>query len=142
MSRLFVDCEFNGFGGQLMSMALVHENADAWWYEVLPLPEQIDPWVAENVVPVLYSEPVSPEAFRASLIAFLAPLNCPTICADWYTDIVHFMSCFAGKDHTESFAFPCKTELRLINDYHSVIPHNALADARAIKAAWNTGYSR
>ena len=33
--KLFLDCEFNGFGGELISMALVDEN-ERYFYEVLP----------------------------------------------------------------------------------------------------------
>jgi hypothetical protein len=37
--RIFVDCEFNGFGGDLLSMALVPEDdVIAPWYEVVDLP--------------------------------------------------------------------------------------------------------
>lgn len=133
--KIFVDCEFNGFGGDLMSMALVPEDGDQW-YSVLPLPEKIDPWVAENVVPVLHAMPISKEAFRASAIAFLKQFENPTICADWYTDLVHFFSLFAGEDHTQSVAYACKAELVLIDNYASEIPHNALFDARAIRDAW------
>lgn len=42
--RIYVDCEFNGFGGELMSMALVAEDGREW-YNVLPLPRDIEPWV-------------------------------------------------------------------------------------------------
>ena len=31
--KLFLDCEFNGFGGELISMALVDEN-ERYFYEV------------------------------------------------------------------------------------------------------------
>lgn len=43
--NIFIDCEFNGFGGQLMSMALVAEDGREF-YEVLPLPllDDIDPF--------------------------------------------------------------------------------------------------
>lgn len=135
MTKIFVDCEFNGFGGELISMALISEDGDDW-YEVLPLPESIDPWVADNVVPALYQSPVSKEAFRESAIAFLKGFDNPTICADWYTDLVHFFSLFAGSDHTESVGYACKAELRMIDKYDSEIPHNAFYDARAIRSVW------
>ena len=46
--KLFLDCEFNGFGGELISMALVDEN-ERYFYEVLPC---INPtaWVLDNVI--------------------------------------------------------------------------------------------
>lgn len=135
MTRIFVDCEFNGFGGELISMALVSDEGDEW-YHVRSEPRVWNEWVFENVFPVLYSEPVGPEAFRESALAFLRGFENPTICADWYTDLVHFFSLFAGKDHTESVGYPCKAELVLIENYNSAIPHNALSDARAIRDAW------
>lgn len=136
--RIFVDCEFNGFGGELISMALVpDQDTDAHdWYGVLPFPKVIDPWVAENVIPVLHAEPISKEAFRSSAIAYLRQFDNPTICADWYTDLVHFFSLFAGENHTESVGYACTAELALIDNYQSAIPHNALMDAMAIRDAW------
>ncbi|MGN7750590.1 hypothetical protein [Sinorhizobium sp. 22678] len=133
--RLFVDTEFNGFGGELMSMAIVSEFGDEW-YEVLPLPDVVVPWVKDNVVPVLNAEPVSGEAFRESFLAFMSRFRNPTIVADWYTDIVHFFAMFGGKDHNESVGYACKAELVLIDRYDSLIPHNALHDARAIRDAY------
>lgn len=136
--RIFVDCEFNGFGGELISMALVPEEGPQSynWYGVLGLPEEIDPWVAENVIPVLHAEPMGKEFFRASFLAYVRQYENPTICADWYTDLVHFFSLFAGENHTESVGYACTAELVLIDNYQSAIPHNALMDATAIRDAW------
>jgi len=138
--RLFIDTEFNGFGGELMSMAIVSEVGDEW-YEVLPMPEVLVGWVNDNVVPVLNASPVSPEAFRESFLAFMSRFKNPTIVADWYTDIVHFFSMFGGRDHSESVGYACKAELVLIDNYQSAIPHNALADARAIRDVYMRGYA-
>lgn len=138
MTTLFVDCEFNGFGGELMSMALVSDDGREW-YEVRAIPATLEPWVAENVVPVLGKPPVGGEAFRASLHAFLRQFSDPLVVADWYTDLVHFFSCFAGRHHAESILFPCRAALRAI-DYVSAVPHNALEDARAI--ARSAGHGR
>lgn len=137
MTRLFVDCEFNGFGGELMSMAVVSDSGEEF-YEVRCIPEVLDPWVAENVVPILVKKPVGDVLFRHLLHSFLRQFDNPTICADWYTDIVHFFHSMQGRDHTESFAYACKAELVLIDEYKSEIPHNALYDARAIREAWPT----
>lgn len=139
--RIFVDCEFNGFGGGLISMALVPEDDNIHpWYEVMNLPEGQryvwDRWVWDNVIPVVGKKAISPDRFRASFLQYIHTFENPTICADWYTDLVHFFSMFAGKDHTESVGFACKSELRLIDNYDSKIPHNALEDAKAIRAAW------
>lgn len=135
MTRIFVDCEFNGFGGELISMAFVTEEGDMW-YGVLPEPKVWEKWVYENVYPVLHADPISKEDFRASAIGWLRKYDNPTICADWYTDLVHFFSLFSGADHSQSIGYACKAELILVDNYQSQIPHNALSDARAIRDAW------
>lgn len=130
--RLYIDTEFNGFGGQLMSMAAVSDDGREW-YEVLPLPDKVNPWVAEHVVPLLDKEPIGEWEFRASLHRFLKQFDRPIIVADWYTDLAHFFACFAGRNHSETFQYECSAELRLIDNIISVRPHNALSDARAIR---------
>lgn len=141
--RIFVDCEFNGFGGDLISMALIPEDDSiSPWYEVVDLPAgqkyAWDRWVWDNVIPVLYKRAIHRDVFRSSFLEYIQTFENPTICADWYTDLVHFFSMFAGEDHTKSVGFACKAELVLIDNYQSKIPHNALSDAKAIKAAWRT----
>lgn len=49
--RLFIDGEWNSFGGDLISLALVAEDGREW-YEVLDCVDP-HPWVAENVIPKL-----------------------------------------------------------------------------------------
>jgi hypothetical protein len=61
--NLFLDCEFNGFGGELISMALVDGDGN-YFYEVLPCLEPIN-WVKENVLPMLDKQPVQPEWKKA-----------------------------------------------------------------------------
>ena len=41
--RYFLDTEFNGLGGELMSLALVPEHGDQEFYIVLPLPSPLQP---------------------------------------------------------------------------------------------------
>lgn len=137
--RLFLDTEFNGFGGELMSLALVAEDGREW-YGVLGFPAEIDGWVYDNVMPALFDlrptiGPTSEVNFRAALQRFLTQFDNPTIIADWYADLHQFFGVFAGSNHTESWAYACRTELVLLDSYQSEFPHNALSDARAIKAA-------
>lgn len=131
--KLFIDTEFNGFGGQLMSMALVCEDGREW-YQVLPEPRVLDKWVFENVFPILQKEPVDRETFRLSLKVFLEQFDNPTIYADWYTDLALFFDAFAGKDHMRSFSIPCQAVLlKDVPDLKPILPHNALSDARALR---------
>lgn len=138
--RIYLDCEFNGFGGQLLSLALVAENGKEW-YGVMPEPSVWDEWVLMNVKPLLYYSAKGADKFdtrndfRRSMHEFLMQFDNPTIVADWYADFIHFFSCFQGNDHSESIAYACKTELILLDNYESEYPHHALSDARAIKQA-------
>ena len=55
--RYFIDVEFNGFGGPLISLALAAEDpGTAPPYEALPchVPE---PWVVSHVLPVANEKP-------------------------------------------------------------------------------------
>lgn len=132
--RIAVDCEFNGFGGELISMALVAEDGREW-YALLPEPRFWDEWCFDNVFPVLRGVHISREAFRRSFKSFLSEFDNPTIVADWYTDLVHFFETFAGRNHTESFHIPCTAVLLPDMEFlPSAVPHNALEDARAIMA--------
>ena len=71
--NFYLDCEFNGFRGKLISMALV--GADGYeWYQVLPCVNS-SKWVKEHVIPVLDKKPVSINRFQSSLEAFLKPYN-------------------------------------------------------------------
>ena len=136
--KIAVDCEFNGFGGELISMALVSEDGREW-YEVLSLPDEIDPWVETNVIPKLNKQPsdfLDLPFFKASFQEFVGGFDKPTIVADWYTDLVHFFSLFAGEHHGESFHKPLNVELLAdVSDFSPEVPHNALSDAKAILKA-------
>ena len=132
-NSLYIDTEFNGFGGELMSMALVSDDGREW-YQVLPEPRVFNEWVFENVFPHLGKEPVDRETFRLSLKVFLEQFDDPTIYADWYTDLALFFGAFAGKDHERSFSFPCTAVLlKDVPELHPEVRHNALSDARALR---------
>ena len=46
--RYFLDTEFNGFGGTLISLALVSELGTSI-YLIYPLTGMIDPWARDHV---------------------------------------------------------------------------------------------
>jgi hypothetical protein len=54
--RYFLDVEFNGYQGKLISLALVSRGLKSL-YLVFPRPENITPWVLENVMPYLDTVP-------------------------------------------------------------------------------------
>ncbi|MDO9131976.1 hypothetical protein [Hydrogenophaga sp.] len=131
MKTLFLDCEFNGMGGALMSMALVGEDVE--WYEVLPTPTSLDPWVAEHVVPHLNQTAVYRGEFQRSLQAFLMAVGPCIIVADWPDDIRYFCESLITAPGVAINTPPIMFELDRTIEYVSAIPHNALEDARAIK---------
>ena len=133
--RLFLDTEFNGFGGGLISMALVPEdNSQPEFYKELEICEQLHPWVRENVVPQLFMMPCSRNEFQQALGEYLWRMGECTIVADWPDDIRYLCdSLIVGPGEMMAFVPNLKFELDQGIEYESMVPHNALHDARAIR---------
>ena len=85
--RYFLDAEFNGFGGELIALALAPESPEASaFYEALPCAAPI-PWVAEHVLPVLQKPPISRPELVAKLGDYLLHDLEPTVIASWPEDL-------------------------------------------------------
>lgn len=131
--RLYLDTEFNGFGGELLSMALVSDDGQEF-YEVLPPQQFFDAWVEVNVVPKFDKSPIDRALFRRMLHGFLRQFDNPEIIADWHADLAHFFDAFHGRDYTESLDYSCTTRLLSgPSDIRPDRPHNALSDAHALR---------
>ena len=136
--RYYIDTEFNGTGGQLLSLALVREDG-AHFYEVLHAHELIVPWVKEHVAPHFGQEPVARLQAVKKMQKFLRKDEGPHVfVADWPEDLVHFNTMLL-RDHgkrNDPFRYACL----LLNlpgfdtAAASQTPHNALADAQALAA--------
>jgi hypothetical protein len=140
--RLFLDTEFNGFGGKLISMALVPEDKSApEFYKELEIKDQLEPWVRDNVVPHLFLAQCSFSEFQTALSTYLLSIknyttaaDSYTIIADWPDDIRYFCEALiTGPGMRINVPMNIKFELDLNIEYESVVPHNALHDARAIR---------
>lgn len=133
--RFYLDTEFNGFGGQLISMALVGEDATQVFYEVLPPPERIDPWVNEHVMPILGKPPIMPNVFLLTLRAFITKHNGMQVFADWPEDFTHFCQKMTLMGASDAFKMPITCTMYLVHsgDLKPDLPHNALSDARALR---------
>ena len=133
--KLFLDTEFNGFGGKLMSMALVPEyDRVPNFYCELEMTDQLDPWVRENVVPHMILVPSTRLEFQSKLSAYLLQFQEITIVADWPDDIGYFCeSLITGPGERISMPSRIKFELDLDIEYESRVPHNALHDAIGIR---------
>jgi len=142
--RYFLDTEFNGFGGALISVALVPEDGGEELYLVLPLPEALHPWVERNVVPFLDSIPAgfpggrtSRESAPHEIAHYLAHDPEPWIVADWPDDIAYFCQLLLTAPGDMADVQGLKFELLRNPGFspamNSQVPHNALHDARALR---------
>jgi hypothetical protein len=134
MKKLFIDCEWNGFGGALLSMALVSEDGDEW-YEVVEFNGEIDEWVAENVIPKLDQPAKTLDEVRDSLRKFLWQFRSGIhLIADWPEDLERFLGLLVSGPG-EVIATPHIVMEIVIVRIESRHPHSALWDARAIRDA-------
>ena len=135
--RFFIDTEFNGFGGKLMSMALVPENLNApEFYCEIEVKDQLDPWVAVNVAPHMFQVPVGYGVFQFALSRYLLNIEYDEIIivADWPDDIRYFCEAMiTGPGERIIMPTNIMFELDFSIKYESMVPHNALHDARAIR---------
>jgi hypothetical protein len=135
--RYFLDAEFNGFGGQLISLALVPDDANIPpFYEALPCPDP-EPWVAAHVIPVLQKEPISRAAMTAKLAAYLQGDDEAVVTGDWPEDIAHLallmVTGSGSRIPLERLVFEL-LDLPLFDSAAlSSVPHNACHDAAALR---------
>lgn len=136
--RYFLDAEFNGFGGELISLALVPEDPSRpFFYEAVECTEPTA-WVAEHVLPVLATKPVSQAEFADRFARFLIDDDGPLLVADWPEDIAHAARLLVTGPGRMMAIRSMRFELV---DPHIMgpgvpgdVPHNALSDARALRA--------
>ncbi len=141
--NLYLDSEFDGHGGSLISLALAGDDGSRW-YGVFAEYAAFD-WVIENVIPHLYGmKPTvdgAPELLRFSLAEYLRGRGGCTIWADWPDDFAHLMRLMSGPFYSDSFMIPCTMQLIVTPDGEPKpeIPHNALSDAIALMK-WHTEF--
>lgn len=137
--RIFIDCEFNEFGGDLISMALVADDGQEF-YEVLNLENdyKYGSWVFANVVPWLNKDPITKQLFQQKLWLFLNQWEEVHIIADWPDDIKYFcMSLITAPGMCIGTPLNLTMQIdRELDTSSSKILHNALEDARAIRRSW------
>ena len=131
--ELFLDSEFNGHGGQLLSLALANPSKTGkHFYARLPDPAHWHPWVKENVVPHFGVEPEEMIVFRHRLRTYLQCREPVTIYADWPADFYYLTDLMCGAAFEDSWFVECQMVLLRGTDPKSVQPHNALSDAIAL----------
>ena len=131
--KLFIDGEWNSYGGELISLALVPEIGEHF-YEVLGC-DSPDPWVAENVMPKLGKNRITMSEMQEKLEVYLSQFESIHIVADWPEDIMWFCKVLITGPGTRINTPPLSLEVLRV-DTVSMNPHNALADAGALRAWW------
>jgi hypothetical protein len=142
-----LDTEFDGHNGPLISLALVPDKGDPFYFVTYHKPA--DPWVEENVMPIIGSLPdyvwmyqvtASEKQLGFYLKEYFASDKSPTIIADSHVDIGRF----ARAINTASDGSYCSSDLEDVTYMvHNVdcwpnnlpdeaVQHNAYWDAVAL----------
>jgi hypothetical protein len=135
--RYFVDAEFNGFGGGLVSLAAVPEDSAAPpFYEAVECPSPSD-WVAEHVLPVLQTKVRQRVEVARLFTEFLEGDPMPVLVADWPEDITHAAALLTdgkGRRYLQAeVTFTVLRQSEFSTDRFSKVPHNAYYDALALR---------
>ena len=146
--RIWLDTEFNGFGGDFISAALVAEDG-RYWYQAVACPNPI-PWVSTNVIPNIQIKTVPITKLKASLRTFLRQFDELIIIADWPDDVAYFCRLLSVEPKSGEVMATMPTppltfelKVRLNGSFKSELPHNALSDAIGLMnadlaATWGT----
>lgn len=151
--RYYLDTEFDGHGGTLISLALVREDGESIY--LVYQDTATDPWVQENVIPILWDMPNEHEGHKVrclprwaankrgaqAIAEFLDGDDHPLIFADWPDDIAYLCRALitgpgemVQTQPTISFCIR-----RRVDAYPTTLPgavrHNAWWDAMTLRHA-------
>ena len=144
--RYFLDCEFDGFGGPLLSLALVPDDASEEFYAILEHERPCTDWVERHVVPYLgtvpqhlRAEPQPAADVARELSRWLTPFEDVEIVADWPDDIAYFCKALLT-GNGQMVTVPALT-FRLLNlagfstARNSAVPHGVARRAGTARGA-------
>jgi hypothetical protein len=141
--RYFLDTEYNGIGGALLSLALVPDEGDEL-YHTFRTDQRIVDWVQKHVVPYLDSvseQLACPRLERSeaaqALEHYLHHDEEAVIVADWPEDIAQFCDLMVTGPGDMIDLRHLTFRLLPLSNFstaeNSRVPHNALHDARALR---------
>ena len=141
--RYFLDTEYNGIGGALLSLALVPDEGDEL-YLTFKTDEAIVDWVQQHLVPYLDSVPeqlgcprLDRDEAAHALEHYLRHDEDAVIIADWPEDVAQFCNLMiTGPGDMVDIRHLTFRLLPLSNfstAENSRVPHNSLHDARALR---------
>ena len=130
--NIYIDCEFDG--QRLLSMAMV-TGSDCFYETLESTYANPSQWVKENVWPALRKPPIDYETLQIRAAAYINGHEDAQIVADWPSDI-EFLCRVLNLGNGKMLSLR-DGRLRFLIDLRltskdSLVPHNALADARAI----------
>lgn len=141
--KYFLDTEFNGYRGDLISMALTATDGRELYLLTHRLPMEVIPWVKDHVIPVLFADGTDPivwrtDLFGAQIAEFLRGDPLPHIVSDWPDDIRYLCECLITGPGEMVNIPALRCDVERADAYPTNLPgavqHNALWDARALKA--------
>jgi len=150
--RFYIDCEFDGHNGPLLSIAIVGEDGRSVHIEADV--KASDPWVVANVVPLMDQHDatdctrVRPNDVGGMIRWFLGNCNHPVIVADSPQDARYFSQAITTAEDGGYASFPFERltiEIYGVDPYPTDLPgavqHNAWWDAMALRHALEKGQS-
>jgi hypothetical protein len=141
--RYFLDTEYNGWGGPLLSLALVPDDGEEL-YITLDWQGPLEQWVERYVLPYMDAVPeslISPRMSRAdgarTVAHYLAGDPDPLIVADWPEDLALFNALLVTGPGVMAEVPGIRFQFMPLTGFstaaNSKVPHNALHDARALR---------
>ena len=140
--RYFLDTEYDGWGGSLLSVGLAAEHGEDY-YVVLPFAGSLSAWVELHVRPYLWTVPepmlndLDPVAAAHDVARYLSTDPDPEIVADWPEDIALFCRLLVTGNGEIVDIGRLRFEFLRLPGFsvaaNSRVPHNALHDARALR---------
>lgn len=145
--RYTLDCEFDGWRGELISFALVREDRRSLHIILAGAEDRArDPWVVANVLPITKDCPeppyvISPELAVIAVAQFLAGDfehgETPTVIVDWFSDVTHLCNLLEHGPGVTHLPGNISFEVRRLDAYPcptlpAAVRHNAWWDAVAL----------
>ncbi len=144
MNKIFLDCEFNGFGGPLISLALAPRDRAIQPLYVVVEHGPVGDWAKQNIIPVLGDVPHVSREFAARQVAqYLRHwFTDPVIVADWPEDFINLLGLFLIRPGimvaVPDFTMEYCSLAGFTTAQHSKVPHNALEDAISLRDYYET----
>ena len=138
----YLDTEFNGYRGELISLALVGEDGRSLYIVINDGVRETDEWVHHNVMPVIDASPAKPlevtrEEASLRLDVYFARDPAPHVIADWPVDIQHLCDLLITGPGTMIDIPGITFEVKRVDAYPTTLDgmtqHNAWCDAMALR---------